>query len=122
MQRISVRLAVVAVCIIAGTLLVGVAAFNPRVASHFGYAVPGANGLPLVITVSNRQYSTSHSCWSQRYLTQEGMWPLHAVGTIPTLFGPAHTVLSPPTGALVSTLVFTPAGNCYDVYALEGGP
>ena len=122
MRRTSTRLVFVAVCLIAGALLVGVAAFNSRVASHFGYAVPGAHGLPLVITVRNRHYSAAHSCWSQQYLTQKDMWPLHSVGEIPTLLGPAHTIYSSLTGGAVSTLLFTPAGNCYDVYVLEGGP
>lgn len=115
-------LAVVAVCCV---LLVGAAAVacNGRVATHFGYALPGDGGLPGRISYAGRDYSYFGACWSDADLQQHGVWPLHQVAQVPTLLGAAHPVLSAsvPHGMTTMELAI-PKGSCYAVYGIEGGP
>lgn len=110
----------VALLLIAGAVTL---AFNARVASHFGYALPGANGLPSRISYAGRDYSAGSACWTAEHLQQQGMWPLHEVAQVPTLLGQAHPVLSEtvPQG-MTTTLLVIPQDSCYTVYSLEGGP
>jgi hypothetical protein len=44
------------------TLLVGWLAFEPRVANHFGYALPMKNGLPCRISVLGRDLDNNEQC------------------------------------------------------------
>jgi hypothetical protein len=109
----------------AALLLVGgvALAFNARVANHFGYALPGTEGLPERITYAGRRYSAQGECWTSSKLQQERLWPLHEVTQLPTLLGPAHPVLSAgiPQGMMAMTLLI-PSDACYAIYDLEGGP
>jgi hypothetical protein len=126
----------------AGVLLLvglGVAAFQPRVANALGYGLPGPHGLPYRVHVLGRDYENASqcagaswcaavtpesTCWSRAKLTQAGMWPLSAAGSIFTLLGPTQSVFAPPTPArMTSTLMFVArGGDCYLAFALEGGP
>lgn len=123
MRRIRRALIIWAACatlVLAG----GVAlAFNARVANHFGYALPGAAGLPERISYAGRHYSAQGECWASSKLQQVRLWPLREVSQLPTLLGPAHPVLSAevPQGMTAMTLLI-PSGACYAVYSLEGGP
>jgi hypothetical protein len=125
--------------VVLALVALGVAAFQPWTANHFGYALPGPHGLPYRVHVLGRNYENlsqcagagwcagvapESTCWSRAKLSQEGMWPLAQVGTIVTLFGQSRPVLSPPIPAgMTSTLMFVPhTGDCYLVFVLEGGP
>lgn len=112
--------ACVALLLIAGAIAL---AFNSRVADHFGYALPGASGLPSRIAYAGRDYSASGACWTSARLQQQGIWPLHEVTQVPTLLGQAHPVLSEtiPRGT-TTVLLAIPQDSCYAVYSLEGGP
>ena len=109
----------------AALLVVGIVAlgFNSRVADHFGYALPGASGLPSRIAYAGRHYSANGSCWTSTRLQRQGIWPLHEVSQVPTLLGQAHPVLSEtvPQGT-ATVLLAIPHDSCYAVYSLEGGP
>jgi hypothetical protein len=113
-----------AACVVALLVVAVVAALQPRVQNHFGYALPGENRLPLYVYYNDRRYADPNgTCWSAAYLQQVGIWPLHQVGEMPTLFGAVHIILDGPTPAgFTTTLLFVPSGRCYVVYALEGGP
>ncbi|HEX6819939.1 MAG TPA: hypothetical protein VF120_16305 [Ktedonobacterales bacterium] len=114
----------------------GIVAFNPWTANHFGYALPGADGLPWRIHYGGRDYSANgycagadwcvgqpRTCWSQAKLMSVNIWPLYEVGQIPVLFGHPYPIMNAaiPAG-LTTVLLFVPVGSCYVVYALEGGP
>ena len=112
--------ACVALLLIAGCVAL---AFNARVADHFGYALPGASGLPSRISYAGRDYSSSGACWTSAQVRQQGMWPLHEVAQVPTLLGQAHPVLSETVRqGMTTTLLVIPQDSCYAVYSLEGGP
>ena len=134
--RWAIALGGAAVLVLVG---LGMAAFQPRVANAFGYGLPGPHGLPHRVHVLGRDYQNASqcagaswcagvapasTCWSRAKLTSVGMWPLTQVGSIFTLLGPTHPVLAPPIPAgMTSTLMFVPGnGDCYLVFALEGGP
>ncbi|MGH2516973.1 MAG: hypothetical protein ACRDHP_15075 [Ktedonobacterales bacterium] len=120
------------------TLLVaaGIVAFNPWTANHFGYALPGADGLPSRIHYGGRDYSAPgycagadwcqgqpRTCWSAATMRSYHYWPLAQVGQILALFGRPYPIMNSAIfPGLTSTLVFVPTGSCYVVYALEGGP
>lgn len=120
------------------TLLVvaGIVAFNPWTANHFGYALPGADGLPSRIHFGGRDYSAAgycagadwcqgqaRTCWSEAKMRSANIWPLAQVGQIPALFARSYAIVNAPVSAgLTTTLLFVPVGSCYVVYALEGGP
>jgi hypothetical protein len=112
-------------------------AFLPRLANHFGFALPIADGLPYRVFYLDRAYSSSDhmcagagwcrpqpSCSSLSELNEKGYSPLTQIGTVHTLFGPDHPIVtgrtiqdSPPTIVWVSY-----SRDCYLTYALMGGP
>jgi hypothetical protein len=118
----------------------GIVAFQPRMANHFGYALPGPNGLPYRIAYQGRTYvnlsmcagaawckSTSSAqplCVTQAALANDNRWPLKQIGSIFTLFGPSHAVLVDPADEGLTQLdLFVADGtDCYIVYTLQGGP
>lgn len=117
-------------------ILAGAVAFNPWTANHFGYALPGAEGLPFRIHYAGRDYSTpgycagadwckgqQRTCWTQEKLRAVSMWPLAEVSQVPALFARSYPIMSSTISAgMTHTLVFVPVGSCYVVYELEGGP
>lgn len=121
-------------------------AMQPMTANTFGYALPGANGLPNHFTYQGISYSNPNLCagattcqpqvthrYTQADLAGAGIWPLHQVATLPTLFGAAHPVLEPVndpsmvSGPYVSDVhpfvLFVPDGaGAYYLYMRPGGP
>ncbi len=120
------RRIVVAVIFALALLVVGGAAlvFNPRVANHFGYALPGDAGLPSRVAYAGRHYAASSQCLTSAQLQQKGWWPLHRISQIPTAFGPAHPMYTDtyPEGPATTVTLFVPKGSCYAAYVIEGGP
>jgi hypothetical protein len=116
----------------------GVAAFQPWTANHFGYALPGRDGLPYRIAHGGRSYATRQVCagagWcrtapgaercvSAAELARRGAWPLVPAGSLPTLFGAARPILTPSGAAgFTAPLVIPDGADCYVEYSLEGGP
>jgi len=133
---------VVALLALAFIMAAGVwGAFQPRVANHFSYALPGKDGLPTYIYANGRRYESRQVCagdeWCQRNRPQDliprcytqddlktlKMWPLAQMSTMFTLFGAPQPILAP-TGdsGLTRPFVMADGPNCYVAYALEGGP
>jgi hypothetical protein len=114
--------------------------FLPWLASHNGFALPRACGVPTHIFYSGRSYANDapcttggnaarQGCHTQSDLSAEADWPLRQVGSVPTFLGAAHPILLPPDEAsaeqngLTPTVVFVEDNpSCYLAYALEGGP
>lgn len=131
-------------------LCLGVVATRPRVANHFGYALPVANGLPCRLHYRGRDYENDSQCvgmnrsaWSGWYtarhhlpsggaclqpaaLRQVHDWPLELVASISTLFGPAHPVLvshrDDAASGFTTMGVYVRDGSCYRPYEVLGGP
>ena len=109
----------------------------PWAANHFGFALPGAGGLPYRLHYAGRDYATpgecAHASWcagraeavfSEEQLRTKGYWPLHEVMRLPTLFGAARPVLSEtiPAGLTTVGLYIQQDTTRYIAYSLEGGP
>lgn len=144
MGRIQPRRWAVVLGVLSVLALGGLAwgATRPRVANHFGYALPGRDGLPTYIYTIGRRYHSSQVCadgdWCQadreqqnipRCYTQADLqtfhaWPLSQTGTMFTLFGAPQPIYNPTAEGSGSTVPFIMADgpNCYVVYDLEGGP
>ena len=121
---------------LAGVLVV--VAQQPWAANHFGYALPGPHGLPFRVSYAGRYYANEHTCagdgWCRSngplpcttpdWLQSNHYWPLQRVGSVTTLFGPAHPLLRTPTprGFITMGLYVPVERDCYLAYALEGGP
>ena len=139
-RRISRRLvfALAALLIVAADVWV---AFQPRVANHFSYALPGKDGLPTYIYAHGRRYQSLQVCagddWCQhdrlqqlipRCYTQADlramhMWPLAQASTMLMLFGAPQPILSPQgESGIMQSFVMADGTDCYVTYALEGGP
>jgi hypothetical protein len=132
-----VALVVVPVIVAAGVW----GAFQPRMANHFSYALPGKDGLPTYIYAHGRRYQSLQVCagddWCQRDRLQQliprcytpadlqaiHLWPLVKVSSMWTLFGAAQPILSPVgPDALTRPFVMADGPNCFVIYDLEGGP
>ena len=140
-RRIPLRLALPLILLVFIVTVGVTAAFQPRVANHFGYALPGKDGLPTYIYANGRRYQSLQVCagadWCQqdrlqalipRCYTQADLqalhiWPLKPVSTMFTLFGAPQSILAP-TGPdrLTRPFVMADGPNCYVTYSLEGGP
>lgn len=136
---IPLALAVMVVACIVPASIWG--AFQPRVANHFGYALPGKDGLPTYIYANGRRYQSQQvcagagwcdqnrlrdlipRCYTESNLQTMRIWPLEQVSTMFTLFGAPQPILAP-TGerGLTSPFVMADGDNCYVIYSLEGGP
>jgi len=145
-DRRRVVMASIAVLVVLGALCGAV--FTPKVANHFGYALPGERGLPYQVHYNGRDYRTTLTCagaqWCEDDKTPEQrMAPyctpgvelglgegiddtgLVKVDDVFTLFGPARPVFTigvVPQEKTVATLVVGAADDCYLTYALAGGP
>lgn len=125
-------------------------AFQPRVANHFGYALPVRDGLPCRLHYRGRDYENDEQCggmdrgaWSvwyaahhhvpsggpcQQPATLRGIrdWPLHEIASISTLLGPSHPVLvssrDGPASGFTTMVLYVEDAGCYRPYALLGGP
>jgi len=139
-RRIPRRLvvALAALLIVAAGVWV---AFQPRVANHFSYALPGKDGLPTYIYANGRRYHSLQVCagddWCERARLQQliprcytqanlqtmHMWPLVRVSTMFTLFGAPQQILSPQgESGVMQSFVMADGPDCYVTYGLEGGP
>ena len=142
------RLVAAALVLLLLFALIAWLAFQPRVANHFGYAVPMKNGLPCRILVVGRHFDNNEQCggmnrdgWTvwydaRHHVTTGGACetkaqlqsvndvPLHQVGGISTLFGPSHAILSPTPGHGLGapTVLFVDDNGCFRPYSLSGGP
>jgi hypothetical protein len=136
--RLGLALGILAV--ILGGLLWG--AFQPWTANHFGYALPGKDGLPTYIFAQGRRYHSLQVCagadWCQRDREQQGIprcytaadlqdrfheWPLAQVDTMFTLFGAPQPILQRNAGdeGLTTPYIMADGPDCYVTYSLEGG-
>jgi hypothetical protein len=101
--------------------LLALASFQPVVANHFGYALPGRQALPSQFSYQGISYSNPNLCagaswcnpsaavrWSRADLDAHGLWPLKQVASIATLMGQAHPLLEP-----ANDLSMTGAGRPY---------
>lgn len=128
--------------VLVGAFLLGIAALLlPPVADHFGYARPLPHGLPSRYTMFGisfeyhpgcniplkRGHCTSFrglnaslpTCPTATYLRRHHYWPLQEIGTIPTLFEPAHPVYNILAGwstAPPYSLYLVKDGSCYLPY------
>ena len=117
------------------------AAFQPRVANHFSYALPARDGLPTYIYANGRRYQSLQvcagadwcaqdrlqqlipRCYSQADLQTMQIWPLVRVSTMFTLFGAPQAIMAPAgESGVMRPFVMDDGPYCYVVYALEGGP
>ncbi|HEX9069303.1 MAG TPA: hypothetical protein VF807_11085, partial [Ktedonobacterales bacterium] len=116
-------------------------AWQPWTANHFGYAVPGRDGLPTYVFENGRRYHTSQVCanadWCARDRSQQGIprcdtqadlaarheWPLTPADHMFTLFGAPQTIYIGPWGrGLPAPFIMADGPDCYVMYSLEGGP
>jgi hypothetical protein len=128
------RVAVVALVVV--LLAAGGWVVLPWTANHFGYALPGADGLPYRIHHAGRDYHSDMTCAGAGWCAT-GKPPcvpparfggdetsLIQVDEVSTVFGAAHAVfvIRPvPAGTPLTVLVRADPG-CFVGYALMGGP
>jgi hypothetical protein len=139
---------VVSIAALAGLGLLVWVAFLPVLANHFGYALPGKNGLPYRVHYDGRDYRSHLTCagadWCEAEKTAEdrarpfctpraelrvGMEnrdeSLVEVDEVVTLFGPSHAVFvirNNATGQAAMAILVEAAADCYVSYTLMGGP
>jgi hypothetical protein len=135
--RLAVPLGVFALVVAVGIW----GALQPAMANHFGYAVPGNDGLPDYVFANGRRYQSQQVCagadWCLRDQAQYGIprcytqadlertheWPLDQVASMSTLFGAPHAILQRTGEVGVTTPFIVEDGpECYVMYGLEGGP
>jgi hypothetical protein len=133
------------------SLLVAVLAFAisaigglPEIANHFGFALPGDDGLPFRISYLSRDFTSSVTCagadWCKasnsnaplsgagrplcshkQDLQENGEWPLMQVGSLFTLPpGSPYPIMVARPGEVVVVYVLK-ANDCYVSYGLSGG-
>ncbi len=134
-RRAWLALALVALIVVMGGLW---SATRPRVANHFGYALPGADGLPTYVYANGRRYQSLQVCayadWCATDRAQQNIprcytqadlsgrlraWPLKYEATMYTLFGAPHDILTP-VGLAGLVPVVQDGPDCYVMYQLEG--
>lgn len=114
--------------------------FLPRLVRHLGYALPGKEGIPCMISYAHRAYigpqeckrdflyGQELTCKSKMNLINKRRWPLVQIGSIPTLLGAPRPLLvdvrsrrqnSTDTLTVLFMLVDS---DCYVMYSLSGGP
>lgn len=109
----------------------------PRVANHFGFALPFEGGLPYRIWYGGRNYMTDEMCagagwcsgkWtcrSEQYLAKRKADPLVDAGSVPTLLWLEHRIVAGPAsypGGLPFTVYVQYYDNCYISYGISGEP
>ncbi|WP_409495702.1 hypothetical protein [Amycolatopsis sp. cmx-11-12] len=119
------------------------ASFIPKVANHFGYALPGEEGLPYRVHYNGRDYRNNLTCagaqWCAGERTPEPYCTPRAgldlgegnretglvkVDDVFTMFGPSHPVFTAgvPQGEVVTRVIVEAFNDCYLIYGLMGGP
>ncbi|WP_235096789.1 hypothetical protein [Amycolatopsis decaplanina] len=136
----------IAVLVVLGTLCG--ATFIPKVANHFGYALPGERGLPYKVHYNGRDYRNDLTCARARWC-EDGRTPelrprayctpraglnlgggnsdtgLVKVDEVFTMFGPSHPVFTAglvPRGETATNVIVEASDDCYLTYDLMGGP
>lgn len=105
------RLALLGALVVALAALGVVAALQPATADRFGYALPGAHGLPGHFSYQGATYSNDGLCaggsscagaqatrWSLAMMGANGFNDgslLRQVAALPTLFGASHAIYEP---------------------------
>jgi hypothetical protein len=109
----------------------------PWAANEFGFALPGAGGLPSHIEYNGHNYTNPSTCaregWCQQQQTpcrsltelqQRNLWPLIQVGTVPILFSSAYPLMIPRASlgknTPPQTIIVSMNGDCYVYYTLTG--
>jgi hypothetical protein len=128
---------VVLVLLVVSALLI---VLQPDLANHFGYALPGKDGLPYRIHFAGRDYATYQvcadadwcvqdrerlhlpRCYDQGWLQSHIPGQLIQVATIWTLLGASYAVLSPRSRGVTAPLIVADGTSCFVIYTLEGGP
>ncbi|OLF19130.1 hypothetical protein [Actinophytocola xanthii] len=118
------------------------AAFLPWSANHFGYALPGDQGLPYRVEYGDRDYRSHVTCagadWCEPgtrradvgtpYCTPRAeleLGRLHRVGEVPTLWGSPHAMfltMEPQPGTTPIAVLVEATDGCYVSFILMGGP
>ncbi|MFC3454826.1 hypothetical protein [Amycolatopsis speibonae] len=122
------------------------AAFIPKAANHFGYALPGEKGLPYRVHYNGRDYRSGQTCAGARWCEEEQSAEqrsrpycmprtgldledngagLVMVDDVFTLFGPSRPVFTVgglPQGETTTRVFVEASADCYLTYALMGGP
>ncbi|QXV63608.1 hypothetical protein CVV72_41165 (plasmid) [Amycolatopsis sp. TNS106] len=123
------------------------AAFIPKVANHFGYALSGERGLPYQVDYNGRDYRNNLTCagaqWcedektpeqrSKPYCTPRAGLALGEgdgrelvkVDDIFTMLGSSHPVFTAgvlPQGETATKVIVEASNDCYLAYDLVGGP
>lgn len=106
------------------------AGFLPRVANHFGYALPWPDGLPYSVHYRDRDYHSPRTCAGAGWCDGPGPVCLPHPGRLVrvddvfTYFGTSHDVFVdgsiPPRETPIGVLVEAHDG-CYVAYSLSGG-
>jgi hypothetical protein len=139
MKRLRVKNLIGCALLLGVCLLCSAPVLLPRLANHYGFALPLPNGLPNRIHYGGRLYwapgfcggepgcRPQPHCWNQEFLASKDLWPLKQVGEIPVLLGapiPLLTTAAQPTpSTAVDTVLMIPySPDCYATYALVGGP
>ncbi len=96
-SRFRRRAAMVSTAVLVVAAILG-ATFIPKVANHFGYALPGERGLPYQVHYNGRDYRNVGSS--------------HAVFTAGVV----------PPGETATRVIVEASHDCYLTYDLVGGP
>ncbi|HET9014557.1 MAG TPA: hypothetical protein VFN57_03100 [Thermomicrobiaceae bacterium] len=112
----------------------------PKLANHYGFALPRPGGLPFRVAYAGRDYENiatcagatwcrqappdSSTCWSAARAQARALLPAPGAGSVMTLFGRPHALLARPVvdGLVPTGVLVTDGPACYVPYALEGGP
>ncbi len=134
---------VVSVVVLVGLGALAGLAFLPATANHFGYALPGREGLPYRVHYQDRDYRSHLTCarasWCEAEMTPEDRarpyctpgtelragLSLVRVDDVGTLFGPPHGLFVDAGHAADRTpmaVLVEASRDCYVSYTLMGGP
>jgi hypothetical protein len=113
----------------------------PWAANRFGFALPGAGGLPYRIHYNGHDYVNPATCaregwcnpdgqphalcWSLQELQQHGLWPLVQVNTLSTFLSSSYPLMIPranlSNNSLPPVVIVPMDSDCYVFYTLLKG-
>ena len=113
----------------------------PWAANHFGFALPGAGGLPSHISYQGHNYVNPVTCARDGQceqlsggppvalcrsfieLQQGNLWPLVQVGTVPIILSSSYPLMIPRANLGKNTpprtIIVPMSGDCYVYYTLN---
>lgn len=118
----------------------------PWAANRFGFALPGAGGLPYRIHYNGHSYSNTATCaregwcenqssvngqphglcWSMQELQQRNLWPLIQVSTLSTFLSSPYPLMVPRASLANNSppqmVIVAMDSDCYVYYTLTSGP